>query len=278
MSCRRFAFVGLALVGFVVTPIAARAQSAPTQAELDQISARGRALAGYQRAAWNATVQLMATNPDPSQVERYVAYHADSGWVVAFGKLDAQRDTFYVSTIAVPAAVNGQRVDSVFEFHKFDVPGPDIDFLVRATRAMDTAVVAMGAKGRAYQVAAIPTENGDWYVYLTPASDFTSSFPLGDDVRYRISSEADRILEVRRMHKGMVAFDRAAHSDAARLTAGRHKTSLRDEPEDSDIYHVLTRRPQVPEMVETRHFRYEIGVDGSIKLLQGREMQVGASR
>ena len=278
MSSRRFAFVGLALVGFVATPIAARAQGAPTQGELDQISARGRALAGYQRAAWNATVQLMATNPDPSQVERYVAYHADSGWVVAFGKLDAQRDTFYVSTIAVPAAVNGQRVDSVFEFHKFDVPGPDIDFLVRATRAMDTAVVAMGAKGRAYQVAAIPTENGDWYVYLTPASDFTSSFPLGDDVRYRISSEADRILEVRRMHKGMVAFDRAAHSDAARLTAGRHKTSLRDEPEDSDICHVLTRRPQVPEMVETRHFRYEIGVDGSIKLLQGREMQVGASR
>ena len=233
---------------------------------------------GSATSAWNATVQLMATNPDPSQVERYVAYHADSGWVVAFGKLDAQRDTFYVSTIAVPAALNGQRVDSLFEFHKFDVPGPDIDFLVRATRAMDTAVVAMGAKGRAYQVAAIPTENGDWYVYLTPASDFTSSFPLGDDVRYRISSEADRILEVRRMHKGMVAFDRAAHSDAARLTAGRHKTSLRDEPEDSDIYHVLTRRPQVPEMLETRHFRYEIGVDGSIKLLQGRELQVGASR
>jgi hypothetical protein len=220
----------------------------------------------------------MATNPDPSQVERYVAYHADSGWVVAFGRLDVQRDTFYVSTIAVPAAINGERADSVFEFHKFDAPGPDVDFLVRATRAMDTAVVAMGAKGRAYQVAAIPAENGDWYVYLTPASDFTSSFPLGDDVRYRISSEADRILEVRRMHKGMVAFDRAAHSDAARLTAGRHKTSLRDEPEDSDIYHVLTRRPQIPEMVETRHFRYEIGVDGSIKLLQGREMQVGVSR
>jgi hypothetical protein len=220
----------------------------------------------------------MATNPDPSQVERYVAYHADSGWVVAFGRLDTQRDTFYVSTIAVPAAINGQRVDSVFEFHKFDVPGPDVDFLVRATRAMDTAVAAMGGKGRAYQAAAIPAENGDWYVYLTPASDFTSAFPLGDDVRYRISAEADRILETRRMHKGMVAFDRSTRAGSARLAAGSHKTTLRDEPEDSDIYHVLTRRPQVPEVIETRHFRYEVGVDGSIRLLQGRETVVGAAR
>ena len=278
MSSRRLAVVGLALVAFAFTPSIARAQSAPTQAQLDEISARGRALAGYQRAAWNATVQLMATNPDPTQVERYVAYHADSGWVVAFGRLDAQRDTFYVSTIAVPAAVNGQRVDSLFEFHKFDVPGPDFDFLVRAARAMDTAVAAMGPRARPYQAAAIPTENGDWYVYLTPASDFTSSFPLGDDVRYRISPEADRILEVRRMHKGIVQFDRSTRSGSARLTAGVHKTSLRDEPEDSDIYHVLTRRPQVPEVVETRHFRYEIGLDGSIRLLQGRETVVGANR
>lgn len=277
MPSRRHAFVGLALA-LIVSPLAARAQSAPTQAELDEITARGRALAGYQRAAWNATVQLMATNPDPSAVERYVAYHADSGWVVAFGRLDTQRDTFYVSTIAVPAAVNGQRVDSIFEFHKFDVPGPDIDFLVRATRAMDTAVAAMGALPHAYQAAAIPAENGEWYVYLTPASDFATTFPLGDDVRYRISADADRILETRRMHKGMVEFDRSRKSGAARLTAGMHKTSLHDEPEDTDIYHVLTRRPQVPEIIETRHFRYVVDVDGSIRLLQGGETVVGSNR
>lgn len=268
----------LGLVAVAVLPVVARAQSAPTQAQLDEISARGRALAGYQRAAWNATVQLMATNPDPATVQRYVAYHADSGWVVAFGRLDTQRDTFYVSNIAVPAVVNGQRVDSVFEFHKFDAPGPDIDFLVRATRAMDTAVVAMGATGRAYQAAAIPADNGDWWVYLTPARDFSGVSSFGDDVRFRISADADRIIETRRMHKGMVASDRGARAGTAHLAASSHKTSLRDEPEDSDVYFVLSRQPQVPEVVQTKHFRYLVDLDGSIKLLQGHETVVGVNR
>ena len=265
----------IGLLAVAVLPFVARAQGAPTQARLDEISARGRALAGYQRAAWNATVQLMATNPDPATVQRFVAYHADSGWVVAFGRLDSQRDTFYVSTIAAPAVVDGKRVDSVFELHKFDAPGPDVDFLVRATRAMDTAVAAMGAKSRPYQAAAIPAENGDWWVYLTPATDFTNVFPLGDDVRFRISAEADRILETRRMHKGIVEYDRSTRTGPARLAASSHKTSLRDEPEDSDVYYVLSRRPQVPEVVETKHFRYVVDVDGSIKLAQGRETVVG---
>jgi hypothetical protein len=140
---------------------------------------------------------------------------------------------------------------------------------------MDTAVAAMGAKARPYQAAAIPAENGDWWVYLTPASDFTSVFPLGDDFRFRISADADRILETHRMHKGIVEYDRADRSGAARLAASRHKTSVADEPEDSDVYHVLSRRPQVPEIVETKHFRYVVDVDGSIKLLQGHETVVG---
>ena len=275
MPCRRLALVSLALFTSVAPYLQAQG---PSQAQLDEISARGRALAEYQRAAWNATVQLMATNPDPAAVQRYVAYHADSGWVVAFGHLDTQRDTFYVSTIAVPAAIDGLRVDSVFEFHKFETPGPDVDFLVRAARAMDTAVAAMGPKSRPYQAAAIPADNGDWWVYLTPASDFTSAFPLGDDVRFRISPDADRILEKRRMHKGIVEFDRSAKSGSARLAAGNHKTSLRDEPEDSDVYYVLTRRPQVPEIVQTRHYRYAVDVDGSIRLLQGHETVLGANR
>src|SRR5437868_1370022 len=126
------------------------AQTAPTQSQLDEISARGRALAGYQRAAWTASAQLFATNPDPWKVQRYVAYHADSGWVVAFGRLSVERDTFYVSHIAIPAAVNGRRVDSLFEIETFRDVGPDTDFLVRAARAMDLAVISHGVTARAY--------------------------------------------------------------------------------------------------------------------------------
>jgi hypothetical protein len=247
------------------------AQSAETQARLDAISARGRALAGYQRAALLASAQLMATNPDPWQVQRYVAYHADSGWVVAFGRLSVERDTFYVSHIAIPAAINGQRVDSLFEFQTFSGPAPDTDFLVRAARAMDIGVMTLGMTPRAYAAAAIPTANGEWWVYLTPAADAASVWPLGDDVRYRVSADGQRVLETHRMHVGMRDDVVRAPNDGARLAASWHRATLRDLPEDSDVFHVLSRRPLVPEIVVTRRRQYVIGVNGSIKYAQGKE-------
>lgn len=269
-----FTFATLGLLALVAGT--SGAQNAPTQQELDAVTTRGRALAGYQRAAWTASAQLFATNPDPWKVSRYVAYHADSGWVVAFGRMNAERDTFYVSHIAVPAVVNGQRVDSLFEFETFPQPGPDTDFLVRAARAMDLAVLTHGATSRPYSAAAIPNESGDWLVYLTPSADAASVWPLGDDVRYRVSSDGMKILETHRMHAGMVETDNVATS--ARLTARRGGRTLHDLPEDSDVFHVLMTRKPVPTTLATRHFNYLIGIDGSIKLAQGKETIVGSTR
>ena len=255
-----------------------RAQSAATQARLDTISARGRALAGYQRAALLASTQLMATNPDPWKVQRYVAYHADSGWVVAFGRLSTQRDTFYVSHIAIPAAISGQRVDSLFEFQTFADPAPDTDFLVRGARAMDMGVMTLGVTERSYAAAASPVEEGEWWVYLTPAANAASVWPLGDDVRYRVSADGFRVLGTHRMHVGMVSGAAGTRTDGTRVAASWHRTTVHDLPEDSDVFHVLARRPQVPEIVVTRHHQYVVGVDGSIKYAQKKEMVVGVAR
>lgn len=248
------------------------AQNAPTQQQLDEISARGRALAGYQHAAWTASMQLFATNPDPYRVERYVAYHADSGWVVAFGRLSVERDTFYVSHIAIPAAVNGQRVDTQYEFETFAQPMPDVDFLVRAARAMDLATMTMGMTKRPYSAAAIPDTSGNWFVYLTPSADVASVWPLGDDVRYRVAADGQRVLETRRMHVGMVAPSR----DGARLTSRRK--ALHDMPEDSDVFHMLMSHGGTPEVVVTPRYQYMLSTDGSIRLVQGKETVVGAVR
>lgn len=280
MSSRRIRTLALVVLPVISTAIARRAgaQNVATQQQLDEISARGRALAGYQRAAWTASMQLLATNPDPWQVQRYVAYHADSGWVVAFGRLNAERDTFYVSQIAIPAAVNGRRVDSTFEFQTFAEPGPDTDFLVRAARAMDVATMALGVTARAYTAAAIPNEKGEWLVYLTPSADAANVWPLGDDVRYRVSSDGRRVLETHRMHVGMIEANRDGGSGDARLVAKGSGKALRDLPEDSDVFHVLMNRPAVAEVVVTPRRRYRIDVDGSITLLQGKETVVGATR
>ena len=223
-------------------------------------------------------MQLLATNPDPGQVQRYVAYHADSGWVVAFGRMNAERDTFYVSHIAIPAAVNGHRVDSTFEFQTFAAPGPDTDYLVRAARAMDLATITLGVTARAYSAAAIPNEKGEWLVYLTPSADAASVWPLGDDVRYRVSPDGLRVLETHRMHVGMMEASRGTASGDARLVAKGTGKALRDLPEDSDVFHVLMNRPAVAEVVVTPRHRYRIDVDGSIRLLQGKETVVGATR
>ena len=269
-----FTFATLGLM-FVVAGTSA-AQSAPSQQELDSVTSRGRALAGYQRAAWTASTQLLATNPDPWKVQRYVAYHADSGWVVAFGRMNAERDTFYVSHIGVPAAVNGQRVDSLFEFETFAQPGPDTDFLLRAAKAMDLAVLTHGATSRPVSAAAIPNDNGDWFVYLTPSADAASVWPLGDDVRYRVSSDGAQILETHRMHTGMVDTQNGAAR--TQLTARRSGKPLHDLPEDSDVFHVLISHQPQPTSVATRHFNYLIDADGSIKLVQGKATVVGSTR
>ena len=280
MSSRRIRTFALVLFPVLSAAIArgVGAQNVATQQQLDEISARGRALAGYQRAAWTASMQLLATNPDPWQVQRYVAYHADSGWVVAFGRLNTERDTFYVSHIAIPATVNGQRVDSTFELQTFAEPGPDTDFLVRGARAMDLATMTLGVTARAYTAAAIPNAQGEWLVYLTPSADAANVWPLGDDVRYRVSADGRRILETHRMHVGMMEANRGAASGDARLVAKGSGKALRDLPEDSDVFHVLMNRPAAAEVVVTPRHRYRVDVDGLITRLQGKETVVGATR
>ena len=42
-------------------------------------------------------------------------------------------------------------------------------------------------------------------------------------------------------------------------------------PEDSDIFHVLARKPSVPEWIATKSFVYRIEPDGKIRYLMTTE-------
>jgi len=42
-------------------------------------------------------------------------------------------------------------------------------------------------------------------------------------------------------------------------------------PEDTDVFHVLTQDPRVPEMVGTAHFLYKVLTDGSIMIEKTRK-------
>lgn len=250
----------------------------PASATLDEITARGRALAAYERAAWRAYAQLLATRPDPRFTQRYVAYRSDSGWAVAFGRLNSTRDTFYVSHVAIPAVVGGKRVDTVFSIQAMATPGADTDYLVRAARAIDTATALFWPTNRPYDTVALPNADGTWWVYVLPAPNREGVWPLGDDMRYRISADGRAILETRRMHIGTIEFDRTKRPPESQLVAGVHNTVVSDLPEDSDVFHVLTRTPRVFEYVFTPRFLYMINEDGSIRFILGRAGIVRASQ
>ena len=50
----------------------------------------------------------------------------------------------------------------------------------------------------------------------------------------------------------------------ASLKAGFHTAVLDDRPEDTDVFLVLTRRPEVPEYVISATLYFRIDVDGTI--------------
>ena len=64
-----------------------------SEAELAQITERGRNLAAYDVAAWHGTDAVLALKPEEGSVVRYIAKRTGDRWTVAFGRLNEARDT-----------------------------------------------------------------------------------------------------------------------------------------------------------------------------------------
>src|SRR5206468_9370783 len=128
-----------------------------------------------------------------------------------------------------------------------------------AARAMDLALQEFGRTNRPYDVAVLPAEAEQLYVYLYPAHTQARVYPLGGDVRYLVSADGMKISEKRQMHKTIIENQPTQH--AKKVAAGYHTHVLSDLPEDTDVFHVLTQDPPVPEMVMTAHFLYQVKTD-----------------
>lgn len=263
----RLSPLAAALFLFCSASIAHAQPERPTDSQLADITARGRALAGYDFAAWHGTDAVAALKPADGTITRYVARETPKGWVVAFGRLTAARDSFLIAYEAVRTSKTG-------EFEGFTVvshapPVVDADYYLRATRAMDTAGVAFGPVRRSYNVAVMPAPKGNWWVYLMPAPTITGVWPLGADERFLISGDGRTILERRRLHNSVIEFSASQVQVPAGsvIRSGVHTAVLAEIPEDTDVFHVLSRTPKVPEIVMTDHFTYRIDLDGKINFL-----------
>lgn len=225
------------------------------------VTARGRALYEYDQAAWHASDALQATNPPNGSLGRYIAHKSDAGWTVAFGHLSDQRDKFLMGYEATQGATLQQ-----FSVKKFDPPQEDVSFYLVAARAIDTALHDFQGEKRPYNVAVLPAPSHQVYVYVLPAQTETRIYPLGGDVRYLIAPDGGTIVEKRQLHKAILEIPPSSIPKGSTPAGGVHTHVLSDVPEDTDVFHVLTREPSQPEFIGTRNKKmYEISTDGTIR-------------
>lgn len=94
-------------------------------------------------------------------------------------------------------------------------------------------------------------------------------YPLGGDVRYLLNSNGASITEKRQLHKSIIEIRPDSSPKDTKTVAAYHTHVLSDVPEDTDVFHVLTRRPPQPEYIGTINKKlYIINTDGTI--LEGK--------
>lgn len=233
------------------------AAAPPSRDELDAITARGRELYAYDQAAWHATDAVLALRPREGAVTHYLPRRTAAGWTVSFGRLAEDGKAFIVAYEAEARSEAGP-----FTAGAVKPPRRDAGPLLQAALAIERARADFQGENRTYNVAVLPAEKGEWWVYLMPAQTKPDIWPLGGDARYRMSADGKRILDGRRLHKSIIE---TAPADGE-VAAGFHTHILSDLPEDTDVFFVLSRRPSVPEYVGAGGLTFEIATDGSISI------------
>ena len=256
----------IATIAILLSASAALAQrnTPASKTELAEITMRGKQLAEYDVAAWHATDAVMAAKPAEKSIARYIAKKTEDGWTVAFGRFNDKHDKFLIVYEASQGA-------SPMEFNvkKHDPPKEDAGFFLVAAKAIETAVEDFRGENRPYNIAVLPAGSGQVYVYLVPAQTEQGIFPLGGDARYLVSQDGAKIVEKRQLHVSIIEFKTPPNMQ--NVEAGFHTAVLDDVPEDTDVFHVLSRKPSVPEWLATKKYVYKIEPDGTIKYVMTTE-------
>ncbi len=248
----------------------AGAQQPPASAgDLAAITQRGRALEAYDQAAWHGTDAAQAVaGSDTSGLQYYIAQKTASGWVVDFGRLNAAGTAFLTR-------LEAQSADGLnFTAQNLATPRADTGFLVAAAHAIATAEAAFKpAGGYKYDVAVLPVGDGTLYVYLYPAQTVVNVYPVGGDERFTISSDGTNILDAHVMHRSVLAIPAALPQPGSgmppdsKVVAQYRTVVVANVPQDTDVFHVLARKPAMPDYISALGEFYVINVDGTIKYL-----------
>jgi len=234
----------------------------PSTDSLAAISRRGRALAVRDSVAWLGAGAMTSLSLPADSIRRLIVRRTDRAWEVASGVLSDDGAAYLIAEIATPG------IQAAWASTLFDPPQPDTSYFARAARAIETSITMFHRPApRPYIATAIPADDGPWWlVYLYPAPLVAGSWPRGGDMRFRVSADGRVITESRRLHESITEYSvRTARPASALLD--RESPVSGDTPEDTDVFHVLQRRPAIPELMLAGKYRYRIDVDGTVRLL-----------
>jgi hypothetical protein len=238
-------------------PVAPQTQVASIANQLAAVTARGRLLAEYDVAAWHSTDAVLATKPAQDAVGGYVAQKTEKGWVVAYGKLSANRDRYLVAYEATQGATPAD-----FDVKKLDPPREDTGYYWKAALALSLARVDFHGENRPYNASVLPADAGQFCVYVVPAQTVDGLYPFGGDVRYLVSADGLKIIEKVQLHKTILESD--LRDLTIKRESGYHTDIFTEIPVDTDVFLVLSRKPLIPEVVVARGHIFTILTDGSI--------------
>lgn len=144
-----------------------------------------------------------------------------------------------------------------------DPPWEGADNLIAKERALELALASYSHPNRPYNSAILAAPGGSLYVYLYPAQEKDSIWPLGGDVRFTVSADGKQIIETRQLHKSILDME---FKPDQHPVAGYHVHVLSDVPEDTDVFYVLNRRPSMSEYVGAGKHIFIVGTDGTISV------------
>ena len=258
----------LSLIFILVLSLAVLGQRTRTTGSAAELRydhrASGHNLYAYDIAAWHSTDAVLALKPAEGSFGSYIGQKKGNEWVVVYGKLSPKRDAFLVAYEATQGASA-----SDFTVRKFEPAKEDKGFSLVAALSIELAKTDFGKVDRPYNVAVLSAPANQLYALSGPYTRTVSGiFPLGGNVRYLVSADGKKIVEKRQMHKSIIEFQLPKGQTPE---SGYHTAIMDDIPEDSDVFHVLTRQLPIPELIVTSKYVYQVKADGSISYIMTRE-------
>jgi hypothetical protein len=229
--------------------------------QLKAITARAKLLVEYENAAGPASDAVLALKPDDNEVTNYFLRKTGDTWTAVFGRLNDQQDKFLIAYEADKA-----NDDAKFIAHKVSPPKEDDGFYLAAARAVAAASMILVPADTRYNTYVLPAPADQVYVYFMPAQVRRTVYPWGADARFLYSRDGMKLVQKWQVHPKLMQDEydaKAAHTGVA-----AHSHAQGDLPEDSDVYHVLIRKPSRDEYVRTTKGVFVIAADGSIRQMR----------